>query len=247
MNLEEHCQHSLKRYGIRGDEIHAWIDEPSRLAGGSHRQFRHDLASLPLAIKMFEAKYGADMVENVFLDHLKADSEEERLKTQQAEQASPKYTWSEDEDTFLAKNYNLTVEQLETCFRGRRTRKDIGARKKYLGTITPKYFKYKRARFAKLSFRLEQGQKLFMNIKVISGKNRDIDFCVGNTKRIGNQMNFEKPLTRLLIEKTVEYTPTYTGIHQFNFSNLFSMWTSKEVEVDFHLENGRTMTFNMEI
>ncbi len=75
---EEHCLHSEKRYGIRGDEIHTWIDEPSQISGGSHRNYRHDLNSLPTAIQIFGKIYGAEMVENIFLDHLKADSEENR-------------------------------------------------------------------------------------------------------------------------------------------------------------------------
>jgi DNA-directed RNA polymerase subunit RPC12/RpoP len=77
---EEHCLHSQKRYGVRGDDIHSWIDEPSAVAGGSHRSFRHELSSLPVAIQIFGSQYGADMVENIFLDHLKADSEENRRK-----------------------------------------------------------------------------------------------------------------------------------------------------------------------
>jgi hypothetical protein len=77
---EEHCLHSEKRYGVRGDEIHSWMDEPSAIAGGSHRKFRHSLEDLPTAIQMFGKVYGEDMVENIFLDHLKADSEEERQK-----------------------------------------------------------------------------------------------------------------------------------------------------------------------
>lgn len=35
-NNEEHCQHSLKRYGTRGNDIHTWIDEPSRMYMGFH-------------------------------------------------------------------------------------------------------------------------------------------------------------------------------------------------------------------
>jgi len=77
---EEHCLHSQKRYGIRGDDVHSWIDEPVAVAGASHRDYRHDLRSLPTAIQLFGQKYGADMVENIFLDHLKADSEENRKK-----------------------------------------------------------------------------------------------------------------------------------------------------------------------
>jgi len=37
---EEHCVHSEKRYGDRRDGIHAWMDEPSRITRGPHRQFR---------------------------------------------------------------------------------------------------------------------------------------------------------------------------------------------------------------
>jgi rRNA maturation endonuclease Nob1 len=77
---EEHCLHSEKRYGVRGDDIHSWIDEPVAVAGASHRDYRHDLRSLPTAIQIFGPKYGADLVENIFLDHLKADSEENRKK-----------------------------------------------------------------------------------------------------------------------------------------------------------------------
>ncbi|MGA2385141.1 MAG: hypothetical protein ABSG33_01255 [Candidatus Bathyarchaeia archaeon] len=86
---EEHCLHSLKRYGVRGDDIHAWMDEPSQVSGAAHRRFRHDLKSLPVAIKLFGGEYGDEMVENIFLDHLKADSEEERQKTPKNHAAQP--------------------------------------------------------------------------------------------------------------------------------------------------------------
>ena len=82
-NHEEHCQHSFKRYGVRGDDIHSWIDEPSQIMGGEHRKFRHDLASLPICLDVFKDKYTPDMIENIFLDHLKADSEEGREKRQE--------------------------------------------------------------------------------------------------------------------------------------------------------------------
>jgi hypothetical protein len=73
-NHEEHCQHSLKRYGTRGDDIHHWIDEPSQVLGGAHRTERHDISSLELAIQMFGEKYGDNIVRNIFLDHLYLDS-----------------------------------------------------------------------------------------------------------------------------------------------------------------------------
>ena len=88
---EEHCLHSQKRYGVRGDDIHSWIDEPSVVAGVLHRNYRHDLGSLPIAIQIFGPKYGADMVENIFLDHLKADSEENRKKEAERSYTEEKY------------------------------------------------------------------------------------------------------------------------------------------------------------
>ena len=32
-NHETHCQHTLARYGVRGDDIHSYIDEPCKVAG----------------------------------------------------------------------------------------------------------------------------------------------------------------------------------------------------------------------
>jgi len=72
---ETHCLHSLKRYGVRGDEIHTWIDEPSQFFAGSHRQFRHDFETINEAVKVFGIKYGDEMVRNIVLDHWKLDSE----------------------------------------------------------------------------------------------------------------------------------------------------------------------------
>lgn len=105
---EEHCLHSEKRYGVRGDDIHSWIDEPSAVAVGSHRSFRHDLGSLPAAIQIFGSKYGADMVENIFLDHLKADSEENRKKEVERSHIEEKMTiW-----TFPVPSFDSTIDGL---------------------------------------------------------------------------------------------------------------------------------------
>lgn len=74
---EEHCQHSLKRYGIRGDDIHSYIDEPSKSYSQSHRQYRHDSNTVKLVGEMFGRKYGRELAENIALDHIMADHEEE--------------------------------------------------------------------------------------------------------------------------------------------------------------------------
>jgi hypothetical protein len=83
-NREEHCLHSYERYGIRGDDIHSWIDEPSQILGGSHRNERHDVNSLDTAIRMFGNKYGDDAVRQIFLDHLYLDSKEKQELQQQS-------------------------------------------------------------------------------------------------------------------------------------------------------------------
>jgi hypothetical protein len=131
---EEHCLHSEKRYGVRGDEIHAWMDEPSQVAGGSHRQFRHGLEDLPTAIQMFGERYGAETVENIFLDHLKADSEEERKNKEIRENTSlsPKF-WTKEQDKYLIENCNLPNEELEekSFLRGK-TKTEISKRKSIL-------------------------------------------------------------------------------------------------------------------
>src|SRR5208283_5650004 len=77
---EEHCKHSFERYGVRGDDIHTWIDEPCRIYGVSHRKVRHGLDDLDIAVKTFGAKYGDDMVRNIYLDHQFLDSKEKSVK-----------------------------------------------------------------------------------------------------------------------------------------------------------------------
>lgn len=75
-NIEEHCKHSLKRYGAEGRDIHMWLDEPSRLYAGIHREFRHDEKTIILAGKTFGKTYGEDMAQAITLDHIMADHEE---------------------------------------------------------------------------------------------------------------------------------------------------------------------------
>jgi len=242
--LEEHCKHTFKRYGIRGDDIHSWMDEPSQISGGSHRNYRHDLESLPIAIKMFEAKYGAEMVENIFLDHLKADSEESRKRKKKTEMDM---AWSTEDDNILLQHFLEKIEVIEPLFGGKYTRKDIRYRQRYLGIIRPRIIKYKKARLLKMSFSLKTNQKLSMEIDVLEGGNKDIDFCIGESKRIGNSFKFQTRFTRIKPSVELEYTAEFTGKHWFNFSNLFSVWTSKRVSVKFHLEKGRTLGVEFEV
>jgi len=242
---EEHCQHTLKRYGITGDDIHKWMDEPSQISGASHRQFRHDLDSLPIAIDVFGKKYGAEMVENIFLDHLKADSEEARREKKQYTSTN---LWTREEDDFLATNSTKKIEELETTFQGRRNRKEIHSRMKFLGLLlNPKYFVYKEKRFAKVTLSLNRGQKLFYTIDILSGGNRDIYFGIGDSKMVGGCISFQYEEHRIAEKETSTYTPEYSGRHTFNFNNLFSWFTFKHIKFSYHLENGREMSREFKI
>ena len=76
-NHEEHCEHSLKRYGVKGEDIHTFLDEPCRVAGQNHRQFRHDTKTIKLVGDIFGEKYGRELAESIALDHITADHENE--------------------------------------------------------------------------------------------------------------------------------------------------------------------------
>ena len=76
-NLEEHCRRTLKRYGLEGRDVHAWLDEPSREYATAHRQFRHDTETIRLAGEIFGKVYGKSLAENIALDHIMVDHEEE--------------------------------------------------------------------------------------------------------------------------------------------------------------------------
>jgi hypothetical protein len=70
-----HVEHSLKRYGIAGEDIHAFIDEPVKVKGGKHREFRHDSETVKLVGKLFGGKYSVEVAENIALDHIMLDHE----------------------------------------------------------------------------------------------------------------------------------------------------------------------------
>lgn len=71
-NREEHCKHTMERYGVTGEDIHEWMDEPSLLLGPEHRGERHDpQQSLP---QIFVNKYGSELARNIMLDHIFLDA-----------------------------------------------------------------------------------------------------------------------------------------------------------------------------
>lgn len=96
-NLEEHCKHSQKRYGIEGRDIHQWLDKPSRKYTRGHRQFRHDTETIKLVGEIFGQKYGREMAENITLDHITLDHKEE-IKQRKEEKQQQKYRGFTEEE-----------------------------------------------------------------------------------------------------------------------------------------------------
>ena len=92
---EEHCRHSEQRYGVRGDDIHWWIDELSGPLGSSHREFRHNAyRDLPMVYRIFGQKYGNDIAREIFLDHITLDVKERASNQTPKEEPSPTYASS---------------------------------------------------------------------------------------------------------------------------------------------------------
>jgi len=237
---EEHCVHSERRYGVRGDDIHAWMDEPSRVSGASHRNYRHDLGSLPTAIQMFGKIYGAETVENIFLDHLKADSEENRKRLQGSDESLKPKLWSPSEDDFLYRRFlEHSDDELEAELQTK-SKAEIRKRREHLGLIRPKIIKRTQAqpKIQRLVFRLERGQKIFGDVKVAGGNN-DIDFGFYTYQGASASRFQPRHLERVCGHKSFTYAASVTGNHCFYFSNIFSFITSKSVRFSYHLENGK--------
>ena len=222
------------------------MDEPSQVAGGSHRDFRHDLASLPTAIQLFSKLYGADVVENIFLDHLKADSEEIRKHEHEADYRSSKL-WSKEEDNYIYNNFlQMSDEVLETNLQNK-SKSEIRQRRECLGLIRPKFVRRtkNRPRIQKLVFRLQRGQKISGNVKVIGGNN-DIDF--GSFYYQGSVATLmPKNPERISNLKSFNFQIDTSGNYCFYFSNSFSLVTSKDVEFTYRLENGKSVRISFRI
>jgi hypothetical protein len=249
---EEHCLHSEKRYGVRGDEIHAWIDEPSQVSGGTHREYRHNLSSLQTAIQLFGKLYGADMVENIFLDHLKADSEEKRKRREELEKRgiSPK-RWTAKEDKYLIENFLLKTDGELEAELEIKSRSAIAKRRKYLGLVRPRILKRtkKSKKVQRLVFRLERGKKFFMDIGIDGGK-KDIDFWMTASKNKTTACVgfFGLPnAERVFDGKKLEFCPEVTDNYYFYFSNSFSVFSTKHVKVSYQLENGKKVSLNFSL
>lgn len=66
-----HCEFTLRKYGVTGEDIHYWIDEPSRDLGVVHRILRHNYYDwIP---QRFVYKYGLDLALDIMRSHIWLD------------------------------------------------------------------------------------------------------------------------------------------------------------------------------
>lgn len=72
MKTEKHCENSRERTGQTFEELHEWMDKPGEILGMDHRRVRHDLSYINEVKKLFEEKFGPEVVKE-FLLHISED------------------------------------------------------------------------------------------------------------------------------------------------------------------------------
>lgn len=105
-----HCQRSFERYGVRGENIHKWMDEAVKINAGEHRQFRHDTITIKTVGEIFGKEYGVAIAENIALDHIIFDHEEGLTVVEVERLAEPAMTESKDPLAELKQNEPERVE-----------------------------------------------------------------------------------------------------------------------------------------
>ncbi|THB65949.1 MAG: hypothetical protein D6B27_07525 [Gammaproteobacteria bacterium] len=88
MKIHEHAARTKKLYGVKGVDIHKWVDQyfnkwrfwlvlitenRSFYNPYTHRHHLHYKEALPLAIEKFKHKYSEDIIEKVLFQHIRDD------------------------------------------------------------------------------------------------------------------------------------------------------------------------------
>lgn len=71
-----HCAQSRKKYGKSFNDLHKWMDSPSKLLGSKHRILRHDIKKTPIEAK----KIFGELADQACIDHILLDYEEGDLQ-----------------------------------------------------------------------------------------------------------------------------------------------------------------------
>jgi PAS domain S-box-containing protein len=135
MKTSEHAASSEKKTGIRGEDIHKWIDgffdydslkrflrDESKPGYNpyAHRQFRHCYEALEDAYKEFEHKYTHDQIKAVFECHLKDDYDGYLPTRDDFINGTFKEKYHEEE-VVGSKDSILSADELNQYFKGKRT------------------------------------------------------------------------------------------------------------------------------
>ena len=70
---KEHCDNTMRMYGVTGTDIHYYMDSPSKEFGPLHQRLRHDLETVKYIGKTFRKKYGKNLAEDIAQLHIKND------------------------------------------------------------------------------------------------------------------------------------------------------------------------------
>jgi hypothetical protein len=171
-NHEEHCQHSLRRYGERADDLHSWIDEPSKKWGQGHRQFRHDTETVKLAGKIFGDRYGRELAQNIALDHIMLDHEED-IKTDTANAPSAPNFANENEVT-ESKNSHATTK-ISIMYRQNRNNENVVSLPDSLPPIYISYLSPNRTVIDDIYSEFSDKQKVVNTLQLLDYKPFSID------------------------------------------------------------------------
>ena len=71
LDNEIHSNHTFMLYGVRGSDLHRWMDAPHIDLGPSLRKYRHNIEDLPFwAID----EYGLELARKIMNAHVELDS-----------------------------------------------------------------------------------------------------------------------------------------------------------------------------
>jgi len=104
----EHTEHTMSKYGVTGDDIHVWMDEPGMIFGPSHAAERHDPDQI--IPNVFVMKYGEELARDIIHDHLFLHELEAQIEA--IEKEDPPEQSFESQET-LEHNIPPIIEELE--------------------------------------------------------------------------------------------------------------------------------------
>ena len=104
----EHSEHTMSKYGVTGEDIHVWMDEPGMTYGPSRASERHDRDQI--IPHEFVIKYGEELARDIIHDHLYLHELEKQIDTIEKEDPPEQ---SFDSQETLENTISPIIEELE--------------------------------------------------------------------------------------------------------------------------------------